>query len=70
MTDFSNAVNDFFLKKKGVRACDLAYMELPDEKEKYNLSRICGNVNLIEGRFKIRSEADTIVAKFISMPLP
>ena len=70
MTEFVKAVNDFFLEKKGVRASDLAYMEMPDEKEKYNLLRTIGNVNLIAGRFKIQSEADAIVDDFLSKPLP
>jgi len=70
MTNFINAVNDFFLKEKGVSVSELAYMEMPNEKGKYNLSKTIGNVNLTEGRYKTPLEADDIVAKFLSMPLP
>lgn len=70
MTNFANAVNNFFLKEKGVCVSNLAYMEMPDKKEKYNLSKTIGNVNLIGGRYKIQSEADNIVTDFLSMPLP
>jgi hypothetical protein len=58
------------LQEKGVRTSDLRYMDMPKEREKYNLSKTIGNVNLIEGRFKIKSEADVTVANFLSMPLP
>jgi len=70
MTDFANAVSDFLLKEKGVCAGSLAYMEMPNKKEKYNLSKIIGNVNLTERRFKIKTETDAIIANFLSMPLP
>jgi len=70
MRNFTSAVNDLFLKEKGVRVSEVAYMEMPDEKEKYNLSKIIGNVNLTEGRYKTRLEANDIVANFLSMPLP
>jgi len=70
MTDFVSAVSDFFLKEKNICVSNLDYMEMPDKREKYNLSKIIGNVNLTEGRYKIKSEADTIVANFLSMPLP
>jgi len=70
MKDFASAVNDFFLKEKGVCVRDLAYMEMPDKRENYNLSKTIGNVNLTEKRFKIKSEAEVIVANFLSMSLP
>ncbi|GHT40155.1 hypothetical protein AGMMS49965_08040 [Bacteroidia bacterium] len=47
MTDFENAVNDLFLKKRGVAVKSLDYREMPNTLE-----------------------ADAIVDKFLSMPLP
>lgn len=70
MSNFVNAVRDFFLKEKGISVFNIDYMDTPDEKERYNLSKTIGNVNLTEGRYKIQSEADMIVSKFLSMPLP
>ena len=70
MAKFETIVSDFFLKEKGVNVSNLAYMKMPNEKEKYNLDKIIGNVNFTEHRFIIKSEADAIVADFLSMPLP
>jgi len=70
MKDFVSVVNDLFLKEKGVYVNDLVYMDMPNEKGKYNLSKIIGNANLTEGRYKIKAEADAIVTNFLSMPLP
>jgi hypothetical protein len=70
MQNFISAVSDFFLKEKGINIANVNYMAMPEERGRYNLSKIIGNVNLTEGRYKIKSEADTIVADFLSMPLP
>jgi hypothetical protein len=70
MADFVSAVNDFFLKEKGICVNDVAFMEMPNEKEKYNLSKVIGNVNLCADRFKIKSEANAVIDKFLSMSLP
>jgi hypothetical protein len=70
MSNFTTTVNAFFLKEKGINVATLGYMEMPDKKEKYNLSKTIGNVNLTEGRYKIKSEADIIVEDFLSVLLP
>ena len=70
MKDFVSAVSAFFLKEKNICAGNLTYMEMPDDKGKYNLSKIIGNVNLTEGRYKVESEANAIITNFLSMPLP
>ena len=70
MSNFVSAVSDFFLKEKGISVTDVGYMEMPNEKERYDLSKIIGNVNLTEGRYKIKSDVDKIVDDFLSMPLP
>jgi len=70
MSNFARTVSDFFLKERGIDIATVGYMEMPNKREKYNLSKTIGNVNLTEGRYKIKSEADIIIANFLSMPLP
>ena len=70
MPDFVNAVGDFFLQEKGVSISSVDYMEMPKEREKYNLTKAIGNVNLTAGRFKIESEVNSVINKFLSMRLP
>ena len=70
MSNFVSAVSDFFLKEKGISVTNVSYMEMPSEKKGYNFSKTIGNVNLTEERYKVKSEADIIVADFLSMPLP
>jgi len=70
MSNFASAVSDFFLKEKGISIANVDYMEMPSEKGRYNLSKTIGNVNLTERRYKIKTEADIIVADFLAMPLP
>jgi len=70
MPNFVSAVSEFFFEKKGIDVTDVGYMEMPSEKGRYNLSKTIGNANLTEGRYKIKSEADIIIAGFLSMSLP
>lgn len=58
------------LKEDGIDVETVDYMEMPTEKDVYDVSRVIGNVNLMLGRFRIKSEVDEMVDKFISMPLP
>ncbi|CDN31643.1 hypothetical protein BN938_1556 [Mucinivorans hirudinis] len=43
---------------------------MPVEREKYDLRLVRGNVNLAQGRFITKAEADAIVEKFIQMEIP
>jgi hypothetical protein len=70
MSSFVNAVSNFFLQEKGISISSVGYMEMPKEREKYNLSKTIGNVNLTEGRFKTESEANSVINQFLFMPLP
>jgi len=70
MRSFTNTVSNFFLQEKGVHVEDVKYMDMPKEREKYNLLKVIGNVNLTENRFKTKSEADAIVENFLSISLP
>ena len=36
-------------------------MDMPESRDNYNLDKIIGNINLVEGRFMIKSEADEII---------
>ena len=68
--NFAKAVSDYFFRKKGVDINTVSYKEMPNERRKYNLSKVIGNVNLIQGRFKIKQEVDAIATDFLSMRLP
>lgn len=70
MKSFKEKVQALFLKEKGLNIDKVEYMEMPQSKNDYNLAKVIGNVNLAEGRFRIKSEADSIVAKFLNTPLP
>jgi CYTH domain-containing protein len=69
MTDFVSEVDAFIFQEKGVHVSDLDFMEMPKEKERYNLSKVIGNANLTEGRFKTIAEAEAIIGKFLSISL-
>ena len=69
MNNFLCDVDDFFFQEKGIHLKDLAYMEMPKEKGRYILSKVIGNANLTEGRFKINADADAIIDTFLSMSL-
>ncbi len=58
------------LKEIGIDVETVGYMEMPTDRDSYDLSQVIGNVNLIEGRFRIKSEVDEMAEQFISMPLP
>jgi len=49
------------LLSRGINVSDASYMEMPKDRGSYNLSRSRGNVNLIVGRFKTKSEADKAI---------
>jgi hypothetical protein len=70
MTKFIDKVKELFFKGKGVDIEDLDYVEMPKSKDNYDVSKAIGNVNLIEGRFRIKSEAIVVIDKFLVTPLP
>ena len=70
MMSFKEKVARLFLKEKGQDITRVEYMDMPKSKEDYNLTKVIGNVNLAEGRFIIKSEADVIGDRFLNMPLP
>lgn len=70
MNAFKTRVKKLFLREKKCDIDQVPFMDMPKEKSRYNTSRVIGNVNLAEGRFRIKSEAKAIVDRFLSMPLP
>jgi len=70
MKSFKEKVKALFLKEKALDIENVEYMDMPESKADYNLAKVIGNVNLAEGRFRIKSEADAIVNNFLNMPLP
>jgi len=70
MEKFDNQIREFFWEEKGIDIDILNYMEMPEKRENYDNRRAIGNPNLSEGRYIIKSEADVITDKFLSMSLP
>ena len=70
MKSFKEKVKALFLEEKALDIENVEYMDMPESKADYNLAKVIGNVNLAEGRFRIKSEADAIVNNFLNMPLP
>lgn len=70
MKSFKEKVKALFFKEKALDIENVEYMDMPESKADYNLAKVIGNVNLAEGRFRIKSEADAIVNNFLNMPLP
>ncbi len=70
MDNFSENIRKIFLERKGIDIDKVEYMDMPKSKENYNSNKIIGNVNLVEGRFIIKSEADKIINHFLTMTLP
>lgn len=70
MSGFKEKAKVLFLREKGLNIENVEYMDMPESKDDYVLTKVIGNVNLTEGRFRIKSEADAIVNYFLEMPLP
>ena len=70
MNDFSERIRKIFFERKGIDIDNVEYIEMPATRENYNLDKIIGNVNLVEGRFMTKSEADKIINKFLTTTLP
>ena len=70
MSRFVEEVGRVLFEKKGIRLEDADYMYPPEERERYNVSRVIGNVNLAAGRFKTEKEGKELIEKFINMPIP
>ena len=70
MDTFVETIDRLLVKKTGKRACELDYMELPEEDERYNTRLAIGNIHLVAGRVKTKRKADQLVCKFLSTKIP
>lgn len=70
MSNFSKKIRKVFLERKGVDIDKVDFIDMPESRENYNLDKIIGNVNLVEGRFMIKSEANKIIDEFLITRLP
>jgi len=70
MNIFDERARDLYLREKHADIDNANFMGMPIKKESYVLNKVIGNVNLSEGRFRTKSEADIIVDRFLAMPLP
>jgi hypothetical protein len=67
MSGFDERAKALFLQEKHADIDSASYMDMPAIKEGYVLNKVIGNVNLSEGRFRIKSEADAIINRFLAM---
>lgn len=70
MSNFSELVRALFYREKGIDIDTVEYGAMPESREDYILEKTIGNVNLTEGRFMTKKEADSIVDRFLSIPMP
>ena len=59
-----------FTGNSDVFAIDFKNIDSIEDKSKFDLQKVRGNIHLLAGRFKTPFEADKDVQKFISEPLP
>ena len=70
MSNFSKKIRKVFFERKSVDIDKVDFIDMPESRENYNLDKIIGNVNLVEGRFMIKSEANKIIDEFLMTRLP
>jgi len=66
MNDYIELIDNLVFEKTGKKVCEIDYMELPEEDERYNIKLSIGNVNLFAGRIKTKRKADKLVNKFLN----
>lgn len=71
MAHFIDKVKELLLREKGIEDISvLEYREQPKDRSKYDTRLTRGNVNLQEGRFITKFEADEIVKEFLRTEHP
>ena len=70
MQTFKERVKQFYWTERHEDISTVEFREMPHERDRYNLTKVIGNVNLTEGRFKIKADAERIVDHFLTAPLP
>ena len=70
MSVYINTIEKHLFFKTGKRACELDYMELPNDDLKYNAKLSIGNIHLLAGRIKTKKRAEKSVEKFLGIKIP
>ena len=70
MSTYVETIDKLLLEKTGKRACELDYMELPEEDDRYNTMLPVGNIHLASGMIKTKKKADELVNKFLNTVIP
>ena len=70
MSAYIETINRLLVEKTGKRACELEYMELPDEDKRYNAKLSIGNIHLVSGRIKTKRKAACQVHEFLNISIP
>ena len=70
MQTFKERVKQFYWSERHTDISTVEFRDMPQERSRYNLSKVIGNVNLTEGRFKIKADADRVIDHFLAAPLP
>ena len=66
MSSHIEIIDRLLLAKTGKKACELDYMELPEEDKRYNTRLSIGNIHLVAGRIKTKKKANQLVKKFLN----
>ena len=70
MSTYVEIIDRLLFEKTGKKACELDYMELPEEDSKYNTKLSIGNIHLVSGRIKTKRKADELVNEFLNTEIP
>jgi len=70
MSTHIEIINRLLLAKTGKRACELDYMEIPEEDRRYNTRLSIGNIHLVAGRIKTKGKADRLINRFLNSKIP
>ncbi len=70
MSTFKERVKQFYWSERHTDISTVEFRDMPQEHSRYNLTKVIGNVNLTEGRFKIKADANRVVDHFLAAPLP
>lgn len=68
--DFSERIRKLLMREKNIDIDNIDNTEMSEDRDIYNLENIIGSVNLTEGRFRTKKEANIIVDRFLSLALP
>ena len=70
MNDYIEVIDKLILEKTRKKVCEIDYMELPEEDERYNIKLSIGNIHLFSERIKTKRKADELVKKFLNTEIP